>query len=374
MPAAPTPAKPRRSRRPPAITVIADPVEAAHAAHLTYVNDGEPGIARVKSGKGFRYTDADGQPIRDKTTIARIRHLAIPPAYIDVWISPDPDGHIQATGRDEKGRKQYRYHPGWAAAREANKFSRMIRFGEALPAIRQRLDHDLRKRDLAHDRVLAAVVSLLSTTYIRVGSAEYARENESYGLTTMEDDHAAVKGETIAFTFRGKSGKDHAITLRDRRLARLVKACQDLPGQHLFQWVDEAGNAHNVTSNDVNAYLKTIAGEDFTAKDFRTWGGTTLAVLVCQEMGECADLTAREKKARITAMIKEVAAGLGNTPTVAKKYYIHPAIGEAYLAGSLLPLLTDELGRGETPDPHDLNAAERAVLHVLRGVRAAAQP
>jgi DNA topoisomerase-1 len=368
-------AKPRRRARPAPIALVTDPAEAARAADLVYMTDDAPGITREKRGRGFSYRAPDGSPVRDAAVLARIAALAIPPGYREVWISPNPDSHVQATGRDERGRKQYRYHARWEAQREATKFDRMILFGEALPRLRAGLAADLARRGLPREKVLAAVVSLLGKTFIRIGSAEYARTNESYGLTTLKDEHARIDDGTVAFTFRGKSGKDHAVTLHDKRLARIVRGCQELPGQHLFQYLDENREPRAVTSADVNDYLRGLAGEAFTAKDFRTWGGTTLAVLACVALGECAaEPTAREARRVTTAVIREVAAKLGNTPSVCRKYYVHPAIAETYLAGKLLALYAAEAARGETPDAHDLEAAERVVLAVLRAARETAAP
>src|SRR5579871_6214876 len=249
-----------------------DPKAQAKAADLRYVNDDEPGITRKKSGRGFVYTGANGERVHDKATLERIRALVIPPAWTDVWICPDPDGHIQVTGRDAKGRKQYRYHERWREVRDQTKFDRMIAFGEALPKIRERVQADLSLRGLPREKVLAAVVQLLGSTFIRIGNSEYARDNDSYGLTTMLDDHVDIHGATLHFEFRGKSGKEHAIDLKDRRLAQIVKRSQDIPGEQLFQYADADGTNHAITSSDVNAYIHEISGgADFTAKDFRTW-------------------------------------------------------------------------------------------------------
>lgn len=364
-----TPTKPRK-RRSKKIVLITDSMEIAKAADLVYVHDTEPGIQRKKKGKNWSYIGADGEKIKDKATIERINKLAIPPAYKDVWISPDENGHIQATGRDEKGRKQYRYHERWNNFREGTKFDRMLLFGQALPAIRERIDHDLRRRDLSREKVLAAVVSLLGKTFIRIGNREYAKDNDSYGLTTMQDDHAEFSGDKVTFTFRGKSGKDHAVNLTNKRLAKVVRACQDLPGQQLFQYVNGDGKVHAITSNDVNAYLHEIAGQEFTAKDFRTWGGTTLAVLACAELGTCEAPTKAETKKRLSQMIKNVAEQLGNTPSVSKKYYVHPAIGEQYIEGKLLPLLAEEEAKANDGN-YGLVAEERVVMKVLQNLRSA---
>ena len=279
---------------------------AAAAAGLRYVTDARPGITRKRAGRAFSYRDPQGRPIRDRRALARLRALAIPPAWTDVWICPDPRGHLQATGRDARGRKQYRYHREWRAIRDAHKFDRILIFARALPQIRARVDADLRRRGLPRERVLATVVRLLETTLIRVGNAEYARDNRSFGLTTLRRRHVEVDGSTIAFEFRGKSGKLHKVTTRDRRLARIVLACHELPGQELFQYLDEQGVRRDVDSADVNAYLQEISGEPFTAKDFRTWAGTVLASLALSEF-EAFDSEAAAKR-NITRAIEQVAS------------------------------------------------------------------
>ncbi|GJE29310.1 DNA topoisomerase IB [Methylobacterium organophilum] len=338
--------------------------EAAAEAGLRYVDDGKPGLTRRKSGKGFRYLDAHGAPVRDAKVLARIRSLAIPPAYTDVWICPSANGHIQATGRDAKGRKQYRYHPEFRQAREATKFGRMMAFAEALPGIRARIDADMRKRGLCREKVLATVVHLLESTLIRVGNDDYARSNRSYGLTTLRDPHVTIEGSEIRFRFKGKSGKAWNLSLRDRRVARIVKACQDLPGQELFQYLDDDGERRDVTSSDVNDYLRAITGEDITAKDFRTWAGTVLAALALREF-EAFDSQAKAKSNLRTA-IEAVASRLGNTPTICRKCYVHPEILDCYLEGALLfqvkEAVEDELANGL----YALKPEEAAVLGLLR--------
>ena len=306
----------------------ADNAAFAQAAGLTYADDSEPGFTRRKARKGWGYRDLQGKPIKDAAVVERINKLAIPPAYEDVWISPDPDGHIQATGRDERGRKQYRYHPHWAEVRAETKYARMAAFGRVLPAIRARVDHDLAKRGLPKDKVVAAVVRLLERTLIRVGNDEYAKTNKSYGLTTMRDRHVHFDGEEIAFEFKGKSGVKHKTAIHDRRLARVVKACQDVPGQHLFQYYDADGRRQGVESADVNAYLQEITGEHFTAKDFRTWAGTVSAAkaLSLQDPPE----TERAAKASMSLCVKATAGLLGNTPTVCRSSYIHPEVLKAF--------------------------------------------
>jgi DNA topoisomerase-1 len=314
--------------------VAVDPSESAEEAGLRYVSDAMPGIRRRRAGKGFAYQDSSGRRITDRATLGRIRSLAIPPAYIDVWISPHPNGHIQATGRDARGRKQYRYHPRWRAVRDETKFGRMLAFSEALPRLRKRVEKDLSSPGLPREKVLATVVRLLELTGIRVGNDEYARNNNSFGLTTLREDHVEVSGSTMRFEFRGKSGKVHRVSLSDRRLARIVARCQSLPGEELFQYVDDEGVHQTIGSSDVNDYLREIAGDDFTAKDFRTWSGTLLALGALEELGPSP--TEREAKSTIVAAIDRVAERLNNTRAICRKYYVHPAIFDAYLAGTLL--------------------------------------
>ncbi|HVM45820.1 MAG TPA: DNA topoisomerase IB, partial [Candidatus Thermoplasmatota archaeon] len=294
---------------------------AAKAAGLRYVSDAQPGIERVKRGSGFAYL-RDGKPVRDEETLARIRKLAIPPAWTDVWICPSENGHLQATGRDARGRKQYRYHPKWRELRDEAKYHRVLAFGRALPKIRARAARDLRREGLPREKVLAAIVHLLDTTFMRVGNDEYRRSNGSHGLTTLQDHHARIGRGKVVFAFRGKAGKEHSIEVEDARLARIVKHCQDLPGQELFQYLDEEGEVRDVGSADVNEYLRDITGEDFTAKDFRTWAGTVLAAVALQEVATYE--TKAEAKRNVTAAIERVAKRLGNTPAVCRKCYVHP--------------------------------------------------
>ncbi len=323
----------------------------AREAGLRYVSDELPGIRRAGRGKRFSYTGPDGKPVRDKDQLARIRALAVPPAYIDVWICPYANGHIQATGRDARGRKQYRYHAKWREARDETKYHRMLDFASALPRIRQTVERDLKREGMPREKVLAAVVQLLESTTIRIGNDQYARENDSYGLTTMRNSHAKVQGDTVRFSFKGKSGIKHAISLRDRRLAKVVRACQDLPGQELFGYVDGDGTARDVTSADVNDYIREISGGDFTAKDFRTWVGTVQCGLLLSGM-EPAE-TQAERKSRMTEAIKQVAERLGNTPAVCKKSYIHPEVLEAYSEeGSLGAALRGRARKGLLPEEH----------------------
>ncbi len=345
-------------------TPPSDPIGAARAAGLHYVTDLAPGITRKRAGRGWSFTGVDGTTIHDRAELRRIKALAIPPAYTDVWICVDPRGHLQATGRDAKGRKQYRYHPRWREIRDETKYGRMIAFGDALPLIRQRVDEDLTRRGLPREKLLATVVRLLETTLIRVGNDEYARTNESFGLTTLRDDHADIEGATVRFSFRGKSGKEHRIDIRDRRLASIVKRSQDLPGQDLFQYLDEVGDQHTLGSADVNAYLREITGQDFTAKDFRTWAGTVLAAHALQEF-ERVDSEAAAKR-NIVAAIERVAERLGNTPAVCRKCYVHPAVVDAYLDGTLAHTLRLQVDAELRHAITDLDPEDAAVLTFLR--------
>jgi DNA topoisomerase-1 len=300
-------------------------------ARLKHVSDEKPGLTRKMTSFGFRYFYPDGRPVRDRALVKRINALAIPPAYTDVWICPDPRGHIQATGRDARGRKQYRYHPDWDHVRNATKYERMLAFGRALPKIRKRVD-TLMRNGTARERVLAAIVKLLEHTLIRVGNEEYARQNKSYGLTTLQNRHCKVSGNEILFGFRGKGGIEHNITVIHPALAKIVKACQSLPGRDLFQYRDEEGKVHSVSSADVNDFLREISGEDFTAKDFRTWAGSVYAL---SELRKLNGATGREAKKGTAAIIKAVAQKLGNTPAVCKKSYIHPSLLQAHSEGTL---------------------------------------
>ncbi|MFL5493923.1 MAG: DNA topoisomerase IB [Gemmatimonadales bacterium] len=343
--------------------VAVDPSESAEEAGLRYVNDSMPGIHRRRAGKGFTYLDSNGRRITDHATLARIRSLAVPPAYSDVWISPHPNGHIQATGRDARGRKQYRYHPRWREVRDETKFGRMLAFSEALPRIRTRVEQDLSRPGLPREKVLATVVRLLELTGIRVGNDEYARNNRSFGLTTLRDDHVEVSGSTMRFEFRGKSRKVHRVSLSDRRVARIVARCQSLPGEELFQYVDDEGVHQAIGSSDVNDYLREIAGEDFTAKDFRTWSGTLLATGALEELGPAA--SEREAKSTIVEAIDRVAARLNNTRAICRKYYVHPVIFETYLAGNLLQMMSNGNRAAATLD-HGLRPEEQGLVRLLR--------
>lgn len=343
----------------------ADTVGLAKAAGLRYGSDDAPGITRIRSGRGFSYRASDGSLIRDRTELRRIRRLAIPPAWTSVWICPSPTGHLQATGRDARGRKQYRYHDRWRAIRDGTKYGRMIDFAVALPKIRERTDADLRRPGLPRERILATVVRLLEGTLIRIGNDEYAKANRSFGLTTMQNRHVDISGGTILFRFRGKSGVQHEVDVHDRRLAPVVRRCQELPGQDLFQYLDDSGEPHRIGSDDVNAYLQEIAGEDFTAKDFRTWAGTVLAVRALGQQGGYG--SEAEAKRQIQAAVKSVAKRLGNTRAVCRTCYIHPAVLDAYLDGSLARS-RDPLRRAAegAHGRNGLTAEERQVLRVLR--------
>jgi DNA topoisomerase-1 len=340
-----------------------DPVESAHAAGLRYVSDCSPGIHRRRAGAGFVYLSSTKQLIRDTSTLNRIRSLAIPPAWKDVWICPDPNGHLQATGFDARGRKQYRYHPRWREVRDETKYDRMIAFAQALPSIRQRVERDLSLPGLQRNKVLAAIVRLLDTTFIRVGNDEYAKENHSFGLTTMRNEHANVQGSTIHFQFRGKSGIHHAIDLSEPRLARIVRRCQDLPGYELFAYIDENGQVHDVGSADVNDYLREITGQDFTAKHFRTWHGTVLAAMALKEYQ--AFTSQRQAKRNVVRAVESVAERLGNTPAVCRKCYVHPIVLDTYLDGSLVNSLKrriSHLNGSDSPLPPE----EAAILRLLQ--------
>jgi DNA topoisomerase I len=344
-------------------TAHVDPVESAQAAGLRYVSDADPGIRRKRVGKHFSYIGLDGRPIHDPIRLRRIKSLAIPPAYTDVWICPDPRGHLQATGRDARGRKQYRYHPQWRQVRDETKYGRMIAFGRALPAIRARTDHDLSLAGLPREKVLASVVRLLETTLIRVGNQEYARDNKSFGLTTLRDRHVRIEGDSVRFQFRGKGGKTHTINLNDRRLARIVKRCRDLPGYELFQYIDEQGQRQTIGSGDVNDYLREITGQDFTAKDFRTWAGTVLAAEVLQEYEFFGN--AAQAKKNVVRAIEQVAERLGNTTSICRRCYVHPVVLDAYVEGGLIDALRQHTDPELEESLRDLRPGEAAVMRLL---------
>jgi DNA topoisomerase I len=341
--------------------VVSDPVESAQSAGLRYVSDTQPGIRRKKAGKGFTYVGQDGKTIRDSKELERIRSLAIPPAYTDVWICSSPNGHIQATGRDARGRKQYRYHPKWREVRDETKFGRMLAFSEALPGIRKRVERDLELSGLRREKVLATVVRLLECTRIRVGNDEYTKANRSFGLTTLQDRHVEISGSNLRFEFRGKSGKIHQVDLNDRRLARIVQRCQAVPGEDLFQYMDDDGVRQSIGSGDVNEYIREISGQEFTAKDFRTWAGTLLAVGALTEVGAWS--SQRQAKSNVLRAIDRVAEQLNNTRAVCRKYYVHPAVFDSYLAGTMLEHLQNGTKQGAAGG---LSSDEAAVVRLLR--------
>jgi len=342
----------------------ADSLEAAEDAGLRYVSDDQPGFSRKRKGEDFEYFDAKGEPIRDEQRLLRIKRLAIPPAWSDVWICPSPNGHIQATGRDARGRKQYRYHERWREIRDENKYDRLVNFGKALPKIRRRLKKDLALSGLPREKVLATIVQLLERSLIRVGNEEYARENKSFGLTTLQDRHVDVKGSKLRFRFRGKSGRLHEVDVTDRRIARIISKLQDLPGQSLFQYVDDEGGVHEITSQDVNEYLREVTGEDFTAKDFRTWAGTVLATIALSATG--AFETKKQAKANLKQAIGAVAKILGNTPAVCRQCYIHPAVLEAYLNGNAINGFKPNTQEEFEKQGIDFASAQAAVLKFLQ--------
>ncbi|HEY4358954.1 MAG TPA: DNA topoisomerase IB [Acidobacteriaceae bacterium] len=340
-----------------------DPVESAKAAGLRYVSDSKPGIRRLRAGKSFRYVDAAGKAVRDKDTLARIRSLVIPPAWSDVWICAIANGHLQATGRDARGRKQSRYHPKWREVRDETKYEKMAAFAEALPAIRKRVADDLGLPGLPRQKVVGAIVSLMEQTHIRVGNEEYARQNQSYGLTTMRNKHVEVEGSKVTFSFQGKSRVHHTVSLQDRRLARIIKRCEELPGYELFQYVDREGATHSIDSADVNDYLREITGQHFTAKDFRTWAGTVLACDLLREFPPFNSET--EARRNIVQAIKAVASQLGNTPSVCRKCYVHPAVLEAYLGGITVQQARKDLDHEIAAHETALRQEEKALMQLL---------
>ena len=358
-------AKKRHGKRQISDTKIAaDSLEAAEDAGLRYVSDDQPGCSRKRKGEDFEYFDTKGKPIRDEQRLLRIKRLAIPPAWSDVWICPSPNGHIQVTGRDARGRKQYRYHERWREIRDENKYDRLVNFGKALPKIRRRLKKDLALSGLPREKVLATIVQLLERSLIRVGNEEYARENKSFGLTTLQDRHVDVKGSKLRFRFRGKSGRLHEVDVTDLRIARIISKLQDLPGQSLFQYVDDGGSVHEISSQDVNEYLREVTGEDFTAKDFRTWAGTVLATIALSAAG--AFETKKQAKANLKQAIGAVAKILGNTPAVCRQCYIHPAVLEAYLNGNAINGFKPNTQEEFEKQGIDLASAQAAVLKFLQ--------
>ncbi len=352
--------------------VVTDPEEAAEEAGLRYVSDEQPGYTRKAKGDDFEYFDTQGKRITDEARQLRIRRLAIPPAYEDVWICPSANGHLQATGRDARRRKQYRYHEKWRETRDESKYDKMLIFGAALPKIRKRVDADLSRSGLPREKVLATIVSIMERTFIRVGNEEYAKQNSSYGLTTIRNRHVKVKGAKVSFKFRGKSGVDQAVEVADRRLARIVTKVQDLTGQELFGYIDEEGNVRDVKSQDVNDYLREITGQEFTAKDFRTWAGTVLAAVALNAVGAFENKT--QAKKQVTTAIKAVAKILGNTPAVCRKCYVHPAVLETYLSGHMIEGLRKKTEQALADNLPDLRSVEAAVMTFLQArlARAAA--
>ena len=346
------------------VQTIVDPKEAAESVGLRYISDARSGIRRRKSGKGITYTRADGSKLPAAHVLRRIKSLAIPPAWTDVWICPFEDGHLQATGRDAKGRKQYRYHPRFREIRESTKYEHVMAFADALPAIRAKVREHMALGGLSREKILATVVHLLETTLIRVGNDDYAKQNNSYGLTTLKARHVAVDGNEVRFRFTGKSGKQWSLRVKDRRIAKIIRACQELPGQELLQYLDEDQKPRDVTSNDVNAYLKEITGEDITAKDFRTWAGTVLAAMALGEMRSFDN--AAQAKRNLRDAIEKVSARLGNTPTICRKCYVHPEVLTSYLDGNLVLEIKSEIESELRDALPGLKPEEAAVLAMLR--------
>ena len=340
-----------------------DAVQSAKDAGLRYFTDAKPGFTRKRHGKSFRYFDVDGKPLKDPDTLSRIRSLVIPPAWKAVWICSSPNGHLQATGRDARGRKQSRYHSRWREVRDETKYERMLSFGAALPAIRQRVDHDISQPGLSQTKVLATIVHLMETTCIRVGNTQYARENHSYGLTTMRNRHVRIDGANVTFRFEGKSGVEHVVDVHDRRLAKIIRRCQDIPGYELFQYVDDAGERRAIDSSNVNTYLREISGEDFTAKDFRTWAGTVAACALLRELEPFGSET--EAKKNLVGVIKDVASQLGNTPSVCRKCYVHPAVLNIYLNGGMEATFRRKMRTELSKSCKRLQREERALMHLL---------
>jgi DNA topoisomerase-1 len=343
-----------------------DPEVAAKQAQLRYVDDSAPGITRHKAPNGFDYRLPDGALVGDIDTLKRIRSLAIPPAWTNVWICLHPNGHLQATGRDARGRKQYRYHPRWREVRDEAKYSKLLIFTHVLPQLRARVEEDLKRPGLQRERVLAAIVRLMELTFFRVGNSEYAKANKSFGLTTLRDRHVAIEGSRIHISFRGKSGKHHETDINDRRLARIVKDCRDLPGYDLFQYVDDDGERHTVGSAEVNEYLREITGEEITAKDFRTWAGTQLAAEALREFEGVG--SEAERKRAVARAVEKVAKHLGNTPTICRRCYIHPAVLEGYLDGTMLQALAENTRMYLAENIGGMSAEEAAVTAFLRFV------
>ncbi|MFD1141763.1 DNA topoisomerase IB [Larkinella insperata] len=344
-------------------TLAQDPVKAARAVKLVYVNDSAPGIQRKRAGDHFKYQDSKGDEIDDEETLDRIKKLALPPAWENVWICSKHNGHLQATGIDAKGRKQYRYHTNWNAIRSETKFFRMVAFGEQLPALRARIEHDLKSRDLTKEKAIAIALSVMEQTLIRIGNASYEKEYGHYGLTTLKDKHVDVVKTDIRFRFKGKKGVYHDITVRDRRLARLVKACRDIPGKELFQYYDENGDHRSIDSGMVNEYLRECTGTEFSAKDFRTWAGTVNALRLLAELEPCT--TDKEAKKNINTVLEQVAHRLGNTRTVSRKYYVHPQVLEAYECQDLNPYFKRKNQFRQT-SKYGLDSIEKLLLKFLK--------
>jgi DNA topoisomerase-1 len=356
-----TRAKRVKKQKPNGAILVVDPADSAEEAGLRYVSDDRPGYSRKANGNDFEYFDTEGKRIRDEQRLLRIKRLAVPPAWTHVWICPSPSGHLQASGRDARRRKQYRYHERWREVRDENKFARLADFAKALPQIRKRVDRDIKLPGLPREKVLAAVVRLLERTFIRIGNDEYARQNKSFGLTTIKDRHVTVRGAHLRFRFRGKSGRQHEVDVRDDQVAKIISRLQDLPGQELFQYIDENGEVRDVKSQDVNDYLREITKEDFSAKDFRTWAGTLLSALALNVQGGFE--TKGQAKANIKTAICAVAELLGNTPAICRRCYVHPAVVEAYLASTRIPGLSQAMQKSGN---RQLRLAEAAVLRFLR--------
>jgi DNA topoisomerase-1 len=357
-------------RRQPPPGPVTDPADFAKAAGLRYVYDTRPGITRKRWRRGFRYLGPDGVPIHDPDVLTRIKSLVIPPAWVDVWICPSTSGHLQATGRDARGRKQSIYHARWREVRDEAKYEHMLLFGESLPLIRKQVEHDLALPGLPREKVLATIVRLMETTFIRVGNTEYARTNHSYGLTTMRRRHVNIDGSTVTFSFQGKSGVKHTIDINDRRLARIIRSCRDTPGYELFEYLDSDGSPHTIDAADVNEYLCGMTEQHFTAKDFRTWAGTVLACTMLREFEAFG--SGHEAKKNVAQAIESVAAHLGNTPSVCRKCYVHPALIECYLSGALVERLQRVGNQKPSRSPYALRPEEAAVMHLLQELTSAA--
>lgn len=337
--------------------------QSAAVADLVYVSDSLPGISRIKKGKGFSYL-IDGKPLKDQTQLARINKLVIPPAWTDVWICRLPNGHIQATGLDVKGRKQYRYHPHWNELRNQTKFHRLLEFGKVLPKLRLRLEEDMAKPELSEEKVIATVISLMERTYIRIGSSDYEKMYGSYGLTTLKDKHVSIKGNEVKFSFKGKKGVFHEITLKNKKLAKAVQACRDIPGKELFQYFDESGSRKSIDSGMVNNYIKEATGMEFTTKDFRTWAGSLNILWAFKSIGDAMNDT--ECKKKIVEALDHVSSKLGNTRTVCKKYYVHPGLISLYEENTLKKYL-DTLDEIEHPDDvSGLTTSEKTLVKILK--------